>query len=203
MIPQAALDAWAHHVPWPDPLDLEQDLILSRLIVDIANHPLLGPALAFRGGTSIHKLHLPRPWRYSNDLDYVRTTTGPAKALMSAVREVLSSAGPYEADYESKADTIAMRFDTTPSAGPGRIRVWLGLTHLGADPDRVVAAFHHYLDQSGVRIVPTDVAATLDEKVVHQGFRTDLDTLVASRPDDYAIDTAAMLIRDVLLPRIV
>ena len=37
---------------------------------------LLGPELAFRGGTCLHKLCLPQPFRYSEDLDYVRTTHG-------------------------------------------------------------------------------------------------------------------------------
>ena len=64
MLPQAALNAWAQHAPWPNDLDVEQDLILSRAIIDIANHPLLGDELAFRGGTSLHKLHAEQPWRW-------------------------------------------------------------------------------------------------------------------------------------------
>lgn len=262
MIPQAALDAWAQHAPWPDPVDVEQDLILSRLIVDIANHPLLGNQLAFRGGTSIHKLHLPQPWRYSNDLDYVRTTAGPAKSLMTAVRDVLDEVGLDEASYESKSDSITMRFDTTPTASRGRIRVkieinvremtprfghhtipfavdnpwfrrsadvltfeldellgtklralhqrrkgrdlfdlWLGLTHLSADPDRIIEAFNHYLEQSGVRIVAADFAKSLDAKLTHRGFLTDLDALVANRPAGYTPEAAADLIRETLLAR--
>jgi len=45
MVPQAALNAWAQHAPWQDELDIEQDLILSRSIIEIANHQLLGDAL--------------------------------------------------------------------------------------------------------------------------------------------------------------
>lgn len=263
MIPRVALDAWAQQVPWPDPLDVEQDLILSRAIVDIAGHPRLGSELAFRGGTSIHKLHLPRPWRYSNDLDYVRTTTGSAKPLMAAIRDVLTGAGLDEARYEQKSDTITMRFATEPTAQLGQIRVkvevnvrevvpcfghhtvpfavdnpwfrdhadvltfeldellgtklralhqrrkgrdlfdlWLGLTHFGSDPDRIVDAFRHYLAQSGVRIAPADFAATLDAKLGHRGFVTDLDSLVATRPPDYTPEAAADLVRDVLIPRL-
>lgn len=89
MVPQAALNAWAQHAPWQDELDIEQDLILSRSIIEIANHPLLGDALAFRGGTSLHKLHVDQPWRSSNDLDYVRTNHGPLKEIMAAVRETM------------------------------------------------------------------------------------------------------------------
>ena len=42
----------------PDPL---------RLIIDIADHELLGDELAMRGGTCLHKLYLPVPARYSED----------------------------------------------------------------------------------------------------------------------------------------
>ncbi|MCZ7629651.1 MAG: nucleotidyl transferase AbiEii/AbiGii toxin family protein [Microthrixaceae bacterium] len=62
--------------------------MLSRLIVEIANHPLLGGELVFRGGTCLHKLHLPTPRRYSEDLDYVRVTSSPIGPLLDALREV-------------------------------------------------------------------------------------------------------------------
>jgi len=54
--------------PWPERRQVEQDLILSRLILEIAADALLGKELAFRGGTCLHKLHLPAALRYSEDL---------------------------------------------------------------------------------------------------------------------------------------
>ena len=123
MVPQAALNAWAQQAPWPNDLDIEQDLILSRSIVEIANHPLLGGELAFRGGTSLHKLHVPQPWRYSNDLDYVRTTNGPIKELMAAVRETMHAIGLEETSYEVKSDIANLKFDGEPTRGPGGLRV--------------------------------------------------------------------------------
>jgi len=48
--------------------------VLSRLIVQIANNELLADELAFRGGTCLHKLRLPSAARYSEDLDYTRTS---------------------------------------------------------------------------------------------------------------------------------
>lgn len=76
MIPAAAVTAWAVARAWPTPEQVEQDLLLSRAICEIAQHPYLGEELAFRGGTALHKLHLSTPLRYSEDLDYVRTTAG-------------------------------------------------------------------------------------------------------------------------------
>ncbi|MCL2849698.1 MAG: nucleotidyl transferase AbiEii/AbiGii toxin family protein, partial [Micrococcales bacterium] len=74
--------------PWPNPVQVEQDLLLTRAICEIANHPLLGAELVFRGGTAMHKLHLPEPVRYSEDLDYVRRTPGAIGPVLTALRIV-------------------------------------------------------------------------------------------------------------------
>ena len=93
MIPQAHIAHWRTQVPWVSPENVEQDLVLSRLIVDVAQHPLLGAELVFRGGTCLHKLWLERPWRYSEDLDYVRRSGGPIGPVLDAIREVAEAAG--------------------------------------------------------------------------------------------------------------
>lgn len=263
MLPRAALNAWAQQVPWPNDVDVEQDLILSRAIVDIANHPLLGEELAFRGGTSLHKLYIEQPWRYSNDLDYVRTTKGPVKEIMAAVRETMQAIGLEEAKYEVKDDIVNMRFDAEPTRGLGGLRVkveintreiepcfelvalsytvdnvwfsgradvltfpleellgtklralyqrrkgrdlfdlWLGLEHLAADPDAVIEAFHHYLALSGVTIDPAEFERNLDAKLVHGGFRRDLDQLLREPPPDYTPEVGAAAVRNQILARL-
>lgn len=88
MITPADIAHWRQRVPWVDPDQVEQDLVLSRLIVEIANDPLLGQELVFRGGTCFHKLWLDRPWRYSEDLDYVRSTGGGIGDVLSALRSI-------------------------------------------------------------------------------------------------------------------
>lgn len=93
MIPAAYISHWGGGAPWPQRQQIEQDLILSRLVVDIANHPLLGTDLAFRGGTCLHKLHLPTALRYSEDLDYTRMSSGGIKDHLTALREVSAAAG--------------------------------------------------------------------------------------------------------------
>ena len=93
MITEADIAHWQQRVPWPLLEQVEQDLVLSRLIVEIANHPLLGNELVFRGGTCLHKLWLDRPWRYSEDLDYVRRTDGGIGEVIDAIREVAAVIG--------------------------------------------------------------------------------------------------------------
>lgn len=93
MITQAELAHWRRRVPWATDEQVEQDLVLSRLIVEIANHDLLGSELVFRGGTCLHKLWLNRPWRYSEDLDYVRRTPGGVGDILDAIRNVANRIG--------------------------------------------------------------------------------------------------------------
>lgn len=102
MIPAAHITHWAAGAPWPTRQQVEQDLILSRLIVEIANDPLLGTELAFRGGTCLHKLHLPTALRYSEDLDYVRTTEGPVGPIVDAIRELTGGLGLVERSRKLK-----------------------------------------------------------------------------------------------------
>jgi hypothetical protein len=52
---------------------VEQDLVISRALVEIFSNPLLRDALAFRGGTALYKLHLKPAARYSEDIDLVQT----------------------------------------------------------------------------------------------------------------------------------
>lgn len=93
MIPARHIRAWSRVAPWLTEEQIEQDLVLSRLILEIANHPVLGDELVFRGGTCLHKIVLPEPLRYSEDLDYVRATHGPIGPLLDAIREIADRLG--------------------------------------------------------------------------------------------------------------
>lgn len=129
MIPQAYITAWAARAPWARAEQIEQDLILSRLIVEIAGHPLLAEELAFRGGTCLHKLHLPKPLRYSEDLDYVRTSSEPRLGeCFDALREIARGVGLVEGKRRfpsAASDMGTIWFDGRPTSGIGRIRIKL------------------------------------------------------------------------------
>ena len=93
MIPKAAITAWAVSRPWPSPQAIEQDLLLARMIVEIYNDPLLADELVFRGGTCIHQVMLATPLRYSEDLDFVRSTNSAIGPLFDALRKLASRIG--------------------------------------------------------------------------------------------------------------
>jgi hypothetical protein len=93
VIPQAAIQAWSTTRPWPTLVAVEQDLVLARLIAEIARHPLLGDELVFRGGTCLHQLVLDQPLRYSEDIDFVRSTHSGIGPVIDALREVADGVG--------------------------------------------------------------------------------------------------------------
>jgi predicted nucleotidyltransferase component of viral defense system len=82
MIPASDITKWGTTHLWPTREQLEQDLLLSQAICVIAQDELLGAELVLRGDTAFHKLFLPRPYRYSEDLDYVRTSSGAIGDIM-------------------------------------------------------------------------------------------------------------------------
>ena len=90
MIDRASIMAWNEFVPWTDFAMVEQDLIISRALVDIFSDDFLREQLAFRGGTALHKLYLSPQIRYSEDIDLVQINPGPIKPILFRLGEVLS-----------------------------------------------------------------------------------------------------------------
>lgn len=89
MIPVMNIVAWGNVAPWVERRQIEQDLIISRAIVELFADEFLREELRFRGGTALNKLHFPKPLRYSEDIDLVRTTTGPIGPVLDRVRAIL------------------------------------------------------------------------------------------------------------------
>jgi len=89
MIAKPIIDEWRKKVDWPLAGQVEQDLIISRALVEIFNNDYLKSRLAFRGGTALHKLVFPKALRYSEDIDLNRLEKGPSKLIIDNVREAL------------------------------------------------------------------------------------------------------------------
>jgi predicted nucleotidyltransferase component of viral defense system len=93
MIPAAHITAWANVAPWAEMGQIEQDLIISRAIIDIFSDDYLREELRFRGGTALNKLHFPEALRYSEDIDLVRTSHGPIRDILDGIRRALDWLG--------------------------------------------------------------------------------------------------------------
>ncbi|MGI3171619.1 nucleotidyl transferase AbiEii/AbiGii toxin family protein [Pseudooceanicola sp. C21-150M6] len=89
MIPSQNIVAWGAIAPWAEQRQIEQDLIISRALVDIFSDEMRRKELRFRGGTALNKLHFPKPLRYSEDIDLVRTTNGSIGPILDLLRVVL------------------------------------------------------------------------------------------------------------------
>jgi len=90
MIPRPSIAKWQQHAPWKEFAQVEQDLIISRTLVEIFSDEFLRENLAFRGGTALHKLYLNPAARYSEDIDLVQIKPGPIKPIMERIGEVVT-----------------------------------------------------------------------------------------------------------------
>ena len=79
MIPKAFITEWRDQAPWSQDAWVEQDLVISRALVEIFRLQDLAANLAFRGGTALYKLYLLPAARYSEDIDLVQVRPGPVK----------------------------------------------------------------------------------------------------------------------------
>lgn len=114
MIPRASITAWRKAAPWPDNTQVEQDLVLSRALVELFRRPAFAKKAVFRGGTALHKLFFDPPGRYSEDIDLVQREAGPIGLFVDEVRAALD---PWLGKPKWKAGqgrfTLYYRFDTT------------------------------------------------------------------------------------------
>lgn len=123
MIPRGAVTEWQARVPWPQPYQVEQDLILTRLMIEIARYDLLGGEFVLRGGTCLHKLHLSEPLRYSEDLDYVRRTHSGVGPYLDALRDIAADIGLKVSSVQRSGQMAHVLFEAEPTVPPGRIRI--------------------------------------------------------------------------------
>ncbi len=125
MIPAQNIVAWGNVVLWAEQRQVEQDLVVSRALVEIFSDGMLRDAVRFRGGTALNKLHFPKPMRYSEDIDLVRTSGGPIGPLLDGLRVVLEPwLGRARFDQSPVAPKFRFRADAEDGSGvPIRLKV--------------------------------------------------------------------------------
>ncbi len=122
MITNQDIALWSIDHPWQSADQIEQDLLLSQAICVIAKDPLLGTELVLRGGTAYHKLFLPQPYRYSEDLDYVRTTSGGIGDVMKRLTALGEELGYKVSTKMGMYPKVIWRFEHA-SGTPGKIKI--------------------------------------------------------------------------------
>lgn len=113
MIPLAAITQWrSQHAPWALDEQVEQDLIISRALVDLFSDPLIAATLVFRGGTALNKLYFKPAARYSEDIDLVQVVAGDIGPVLTAIRQRLAWLGEARYKVSGKLSTLTFRFET-------------------------------------------------------------------------------------------
>ena len=143
MIPTAFVTAWSLRAPWPSPVQVEQDLLLSRVLIEMYQDDFLRDELVFRGGTCLHKLHLPTPRRYSEDLDFVRTTSSGIAPLTTAVTSLGERLGFDVSTRISQHPKIYLR---TTAADGSTLRIKIEINTHERSPARPVISMTHVVN---------------------------------------------------------
>jgi predicted nucleotidyltransferase component of viral defense system len=113
VIPKDFITEWRSQAPWVADRQVEQDLVISRALVELFSRSAIGDALAFRGGTALYKLHFRPAARYSEDIDLVQTTTGGIGPALDAIHEALDGwlGKPQWKQTEGRV-TLSYRFES-------------------------------------------------------------------------------------------
>lgn len=254
MMTRRDITQWSVEHPWQNENQIEQDLLLSRAMIEIANDPLLGKELVLRGGTAFHKLFLPTPLRYSEDLDFVRTTTGGIGDVMKRLTslgaelgfDVRTKIGMYpkvlwrfifedgtpgkiklEINTYERSPMMSLAFcehrienpfysgfATIPTFQPEELvatklralyqrkkgrdlyDLWLALTVLNLNPERIIAAFPAYKPEGATAALMEE---NLREKLRSKDFCTDVNAMIKTGAPEYDPQAAGELVISSLL----
>ncbi len=89
MIPDYCVAEWRQEVAWIEDYQVEQDLVISRALINLYENSMIKNSLVFRGGTALHKLYITPAARYSEDIDLVQIRSEPIGKIIDEIRSVL------------------------------------------------------------------------------------------------------------------
>lgn len=113
MIPQGYILEWKTVAPWINEAQVEQDLVISRALVEMFASPFIRETLAFRGGTALHKLYIQPQVRYSEDIDLVQIKSSPINPILKEIRKQLAFLGTKRTvKQHTHNNTIIYRFES-------------------------------------------------------------------------------------------
>ena len=113
MIPRDAIIEWQEKAPWSDLAQVEQDLVLTKAIIQISSSFGTSPAFALRGGTAMQKLFFNVPTRYSEDLDLVQIKNEPIGPAIDIIRNSLDPwLGNPKRDRKKDRFSLIYRFNS-------------------------------------------------------------------------------------------
>ncbi len=117
MIPPAHITEWRAVAPWAFDHQVEQDLVISRALIELFSDETISSSLSFRGGTALHKLFFSPQGRYSEDIDLVQNEAVPIGPVVTLIRAILD---PWlgEAKYKQSEGRFTLKYRFMSSAKP-------------------------------------------------------------------------------------
>jgi len=138
MIPESYIEQWRQYAPWQTLAMVEQDLVISRALVDLFNEPVVKSALVFRGGTALNKLYIQPPARYSEDIDFVQIKSEPIGEVLNAIRNSLNIwLGEPKRKLTERSAKLIYRYQSIDGT-PAKLKIEINTTeHLHVQPLRM------------------------------------------------------------------
>jgi predicted nucleotidyltransferase component of viral defense system len=135
MIPYSYVEQWRTMAPWQMLAMVEQDLVLSRALVEIFNQSIVADTLVFRGGTALNKLYIKPPVRYSEDIDLVQITSAPIGEVLNAIRSALDSwMGEPRRNLTARSAKLIYRYNALDGT-PAKLKIEINTTeHFHVQP---------------------------------------------------------------------
>jgi predicted nucleotidyltransferase component of viral defense system len=128
MIEKYYIDAWREQAPWVQVRQVEQDLIISRALVELYNQEKVKNSLVFRGGTALNKLFIQPPARYSEDIDFVQKDAEPIGDTMTAIRNALDSwLGSPKRKLTKRSAKLIYRYQSSEGI-PAKLKIEINTT---------------------------------------------------------------------------
>ena len=178
MIPQPAIKKWQESFPWQKDYQIEQDLIICRAVCALFSDEYLSEHLAFRGGTTLHKLYLHPQHRWFS---------GSCKATTYHLEELLGT--KLRALYQRRK-------------GRDLFDLWKALSTQNLNIENIILCYREYMSFV-VDNPPTqkEYWINMEEKIKDEEFLGDTEMLLRSN-EKYNPVEAWNLVRTLLIEKL-
>jgi len=113
MIPKDFITEWRKYAPWVEDFQVEQDLLISRSLIELFSNSSIAKSLAFRGGTALYKVYFNSAPRYSEDIDLVQIDAAPIGPIIDEIRKILDPLlGTPKRKFGPGVVSMTYRFDS-------------------------------------------------------------------------------------------
>lgn len=127
MIPEFCIIEWRAKAPWNENFQVEQDLIISRVLIELYSNDLIKKNLAFRGGTALNKLFLKPAARYSEDIDLVQLKAQPISETIDVIRDSLNWLGEPQRKLTERSAKLIYRYMSIDNI-PKKLKIEINTT---------------------------------------------------------------------------